>query len=287
MRGRKGENMNRFYSTRGLQRFLPGLVVLFALLTLMYSCMPSRLKKLKLWHQNGEYEQVVQSPIDCIDQSPECFEIKLIRADSYYRLGKFGEAYVYIKDALHRVSPKISRTDLITAYTLYSEVLFEKAKQTDEFLPKRNFVNQLLRNVEIALKENASLKAGEQAKKNQELLTRLQAEALLMKMDLVEPDSLIEMYQKLQTVADKLEELFPGEGYREYYRLRGEFKWLLPELKQAILKHKPLEEATRTRFLQLAEAAQFLRQKPIYRQGYAGAIDLFLDNVERFRKQIQ
>ncbi len=267
-----------------------GIVLLFLALMateFLSGCMPSRLKKLKTWHQNGLYEQVVQSKIDCIDASPECFEIKLIRADSYYRLEKYDQAYVYVKDALERASAKVDPSDLVSAYTLYSELLFEKAKKTDQFVQKRHFVNQLLTNVEQALQVNAAFTSTPQGKETQKTLVQLKAEALLMKMDLVEPDSLDSFYQQLCQTADELETYFPDQGYRKYYCLRGEFKQLLPELKRAIITGETLAPEVKSRLMEIQNQARALQQMPLYRHGYAGAIDLFLDNLERFLNQLE
>jgi len=262
-------------------------VFLFSLANFFVSgCATTKLKKIKALHESGKYQDVIKPDNNCTGNSAECFQIKLLRADSYYRLGDYSQSLRDVNEAINKISPEIPRDNVETVYALRANLLFEQLKSTDDFEKKKTLVHSLERDLNQALATSEELPASEQKEINERKLYLLQAETLLMKMDLVEIDSLGIVYGHLQEVAATLGKLTEGEGYEQYYSLRGKFKDIQPQVKQVIFGGEGDREELLGQLTQIYQQGVTLRNLPIYQAGYAGAIDRFLENVDLFMKQL-
>ena len=199
-------------------------------LTVLSGCASAKIKKVKKWHDQGIYDEVIKSDIDCNDGSKGCFQIKYIRADSYYHLGEFSEASGYSLQAIERISDNIPQENVRDVYILRSNILSEQYKGTNEDIKKQYFLYEQERVLDKAIEANHSIM---QVKMNQEIQYDLQmelADVLLLEMDYSGNEDIERLHQKIHELAKDLNAAYTNVDYGKYYSLYADFKYVIPEI---------------------------------------------------------
>jgi len=259
---------------------------LFVALVYFAGCASGKVKKLEDFSASKDYRKVLDSGIDCNAVTPECFRIKLIRAESYYHLGHRAEALTNLKEAIARISPDVNVSEAFRAYVMRVSIVFEELNTIDDFEKKRTIVNKLVPEVEAVIEKSKRLPEETERLKNQRRLTELLAESVLLKMDLTEADSLAPVSGEIDSVCTALRKLLPDEGYDFYYRLAADYKLVLPGVKQFFLTGIGDREKLMLRLKELYQQGVQLRNLPVYNQGYDGEIEDFLQQTDYYMKQL-
>lgn len=257
-----------------------------AALVYFAGCASGKVKKLEDLSAGKNYREVIDSGIDCDAQTPECFRIKLIRAESYYRLGHRSEALTNLKEAIDRISPQINISEAFRAYAMRVSIVFEELNTIDDFEKRRMIVNKLLPEVEVVLEKSKQLPQETERLKNQRRITELLAEIILLKMDLTEADSLAPVSGEMDSVCSAFKQLLPDQGYDLYYRLAADYKLVLPGVKRFFLTGIGDREKLMLRLKDLYQQGLQLRNLSVYNQGYDGEIENFLKQTDYYMKQL-
>lgn len=270
------------------RQVLTQLAILGIVLVLSsFECAP-KLKKLEGMKDEGSDKAIIESDIDCIDNSLNCFKIKLIRAESYLNMNSLEQAAIYSKEAIDRISPKVPPQDIVRVYSIRSSALFAQLQLITDVLQRNNMIGEIEKNFTNALdiaKQLPENKKNKDLKKN--LLLKL-IETFFKEMDISDEVYLESIYQKMVSSVEELEEILPEMGIGKYYDLKGEFRLVLPNIKKWMYGGKI--QGDRERLLQhlklIYKEGLSLRNLPVYQEGYAGQIDQFLTDVDFYMKQL-
>jgi tetratricopeptide (TPR) repeat protein len=257
-------------------------------LTTLSGCASAKMKKVKKWYDQGIYDEVVKSDIDCNDVSKKCFQLKYIRADSYYHLGDFAEASGYSLQAIEMISDNIPQENVRDAYILRSNILSEQYKRTNEDIKKQYFLYEKERVLDKAIETNHSIR---QVKMNKEIQNDLQmqlADVLLLEMDYSSSEDIERLHRKVHKLAKGLEAVFKNVGYGKYYSLYAEFKYVIPEIKNWMKGSN--SKFTREELLEQLKSIYIdglaLRNTPLYETDYSVSIDQLLSEVDSSMKKL-
>lgn len=263
------------------------ILTLFSSVIVQWGCAPSRLKKIETLYEQGSYQEIVKSNIDCSEQTKNCFHIKFIRADSYYRLDNLEKASRFSQEAIDRIPSKVKMDEVNKLYVLRSHILFDQITLKESGDSNSNMLNELESALNIALETNANLSSDLQYTRQEEELTLLLAETLLRKMEAPNPVHLRALYDKLIEIAGNFGKQMIDEGYGQYYTLQAEFRAILPEVKKWIFMGsvKGEREQYLEKLKNLYKESLNLRNTNIYRQGYAENIERFLSSIDLYMKQ--
>jgi hypothetical protein len=263
------------------------ILVLGVIVLVQWGCAPSRLKKIETLYEQGIYQEIVKLDVDCSELTQECFHIKFIRADSYYRLEDLEEASRYSQEAIDRIPSKVKMEEVNKLYVLRSHILFDQITLKESIDSKSNMLDELESSLNIALETNAKLLPDSLYIQQEEELTLLLAETILQKMEDINLVNLRELHEKLIEVAGIFGKQMVDKGYRQYYMLQAEFRAILPEVKKWIFMGSVKGE--REQYLEslkgLYKESLLLRNTIIYRQGYSEKIERFLGSIDLYMKQ--
>lgn len=288
--------MKRFYfKDKGMQRksqffktVYPLIFLLICFYTLFSGCASSKLKKVEENYEQGFYDDVIHSKVDCSDSSPKCFKIKLIKADSYYQLNDISRALLYADEAVDRVSNRISMKDINKLYVLRVRLLSQKLLLIDDRAERIEVSQKLESDIIIAFQTNERLSALDSYNQQREQLLFLWAEVLLEKMGWVSSGSLKDTYQDFIDVVNKFDESLSKNRYKQYYLWRGEFKYLQPEIKKWLFVGDMTGEREKIieRLKDLYRQGITLRNSPVYLTTEGRKIDQLINAIDGYMKQM-
>jgi tetratricopeptide (TPR) repeat protein len=258
---------------------LAGLVVLLG-------CASAKYKEAEKLYDNGEYQQLIQLSMDCSDFSANCFQIKLLQADSHYQLGNLEKALKYSQEALDRQDKVKDVKSINQLHLLRANIIFELLPEIHEFTARLQVLHQLETQLKLTLDRNSdTIQDSLLISQRQELMKWLE-EALLAEMDLAEVKDLEPLFQEIRSWSQKFPENMQSKGYSTYYLLQGELKSILPQVKSwssrgiVMGDREQLLEKLKSIYLQ----AITLRRLPLYEEGYDEKIDLFLSQLDQYMK---
>lgn len=254
---------------------------------LLSGCASSKLKKVEENYEQGFYDNVIHSKVDCSDSSPRCFKIKLIKADSYYQLNDLSGALQYADEAVDRVSNRISMKDINKLYVLRARLLSQKLSSIDNQGERIEVSQKLESDIVVAFQTNERLPALESYHQQREQLLFLWAEVLLEKMGWVSSGSLKDTYQDFIDVVNKFDENLSKKGYKQYYLWWGEFKYLQPEIKKWLFIGDKTGEREKilVRLKELYRQGITMRNLPVYLTNEGRKIDQLINAIDGYMKQ--
>ncbi len=269
------------------KNFLTFFILIMVLYLFFSGCAPSKLKRIEKDYREGTYQKVIQSDIDCSDFSPECFKIKFIRADSYFKMVDLKQAIFYSQEAVDRISVDISMEDIYQLYILRTRILSMQFSVANDLDEKINIAEQLENDLKIALRINSRLPSTNNYMEQRDRLHILLAETLIDKMDRIYSESFEGLYQELIEVIEDFGENLSQRGQRQYYLLRAKFAYILPEIKKWMFKGSIRDEREKilNQLKNIYKEGITLRNLPIYQMGYNDRIDQFLSRVDSYMKQ--
>ncbi len=269
---------------KNILTFFMLIIVLYLFLS---GCATSKLKRIEKDYEEGTYQKVIQSEIDCSDFSPECFKIKFIRADSYFEMADLKQAKFYSQEAVDRISFDISMEDIYQLYILRTRILSKQVNVVDDLDEKLNVAEQLETDIKIALRINSRLPSTNKYMEQRDKLHILLTETLIDKMDRIYPEGFEELYQELIEVIEDFGENLSQSGQRQYYALQARFEYILPEIKTWMFKGSIRGEREKilNQLKNIYKEGITLRNLPLYQMGYADRIDQFLSRVDSYMKQ--
>ncbi len=269
------------------KNFLTFFILIMVLYLFFSGCAPSKLKRIEKDYREGTYQKVIQSDIDCSDFSPECFKIKFIRADSYFKMVDLKQAIFYSQEAVDRISVDISMEDIYQLYILRTRILSMQFSVANDLDEKINIAEQLETDLKIALRINSRLPSTNNYMEQRDRLHILLAETLIDKMDRIYSESFEGLYQELIEVIEDFGENLSQRGQRQYYLLRAKFAYILPEIKKWMFKGSIRDEREKilNQLKNIYKEGITLRNLPIYQMGYNDRIDQFLSRVDSYMKQ--
>jgi len=248
----------------------------------------SKLKKLEDMQARGSDREIAESDIDCIDNSENCFKIKLIRADSYLKMNNVDRAALYSEEAIDRITDGIPRQDVLQAYLINTSALQEQLKFASFIDLKQDLIKQIdgrLSSAEDLLK---ALPQNEKYREIERNVLLQKIENLFLEMDISDQSYLESIYQRLMKAVESFKKVEPDTSYISYFTLKAEYKSLRPEIARWMSGGK--RQGDRERLLEqlklIYKQALPLRTEPVYYQGYAGEIEQFLTDVDNSMKQL-
>ncbi|MEJ2635250.1 MAG: hypothetical protein P8184_08160 [Calditrichia bacterium] len=263
------------------------LIASIALINLFISgCAGTRLKTIKKLYEEDKYKEVVDSDIDCSNSSEKCFQIKLIRAESFYRLGDNKNALINSREAIHRLKPGISSLDVRRLYSLEASILFREYELSNDYHRKKILAENIWQDLDRALMANKEIPNRKRNEEKDLNLHLFAAEAVILNMDYVRQDSLDSLFDRLSVISARLGELAPEQGYEEFYLLQGRFGVILPEIKQLFTGGEGDRLNLLEEIKQIYRRGLQLRNYPIYQEGYAEDIEHFLKEVDQYMRQL-
>ena len=280
--------MKRSKTNRKKSRYATLLIIPGLLIFVFLAGCASKLKKLEEMKSEGNDQEIVDSDIDCIDNSAKCFKIKLIRADSYLKMNNIDRAALYSEEAIDRINNGIPPDDALQAYLINSSALQEQLKSAEYIDLKQDLVRQIDKRLSSAEEVLRTLPHNEKNQEIEKNVVLQKIENLFLEMDLSDQNYLESIYQRLMKSVDALKNLEPDEGYISYFTLKVEYKSLRPEIARWMSGGKM--QGDRERLLEqlklIYKQALPLRTQPVYYQGYAGEIEQFLTDVDTSMKQL-
>ena len=266
-----------------------GRVFCYFLLTgviVMLGCASSKYRDVKKLHDEGEYQELIQTSMDCSDLSASCFQIKLLQADSHYQLGNLEEALNYSQQALDRQDQVKDIKSINQLHLLRANIIFELLSEIQEPAARWQVLHQLETQLKLTLDRNGGTTRDSLLLSQRRELMRWLEETLLGKMDLAEVKDLEPLFLEVKVWTQRFPENMQSEGYATYYLLQGELKSILPQVKSWSSRgsvpggREQLLEKLKSIYLQAIN----LRRLPLYEAGYAEKIDLFLSQLDQYMK---
>lgn len=259
-----------------------------AAIMIFFSCGANKYKKVKDLYDRREYQQLAQSDLDCNDFSRRCFQIKLLLADSQFRLGHLEHALRFSEHALERQHKENDLHDLYYLHLLRTEIIFKLLPEIHQISSRqevlKNLENELLEALE---QDDFNMKDTVLVSRRNELMVKL-GEIYLYQMDWIEPEGLERYFEALKDLTQRFPSELREEGYEKYFLLQGEFKLLLPQLKTWSSKGNLAGE--REQLLEKLKSIYVegltLRRQPLYQDKYDHQIDLFLKQLDQYMKQL-
>lgn len=250
-------------------------------------CASSKLKNVEENYEQGFYDNVIHSKVDCSDSSPRCFKIKLIKADSYYQLNDLSSALQYADEAVDRISNRISMKDINKLYVLRARLLSQKLSLIDDQAERIEVSQRLESDIMVAFQTNERLPALDSCYQQREQLLFLWAEVLLEKMGWVSSGALMDTHQDFKDVVNKFDESLSKNGYKQYYLWRGEFRYLQPEIKKWLFIGDQTGERKKilVRLKDLYRQGVTLRNLPVYLTNEGRKIDQLINAIDGYMKQ--
>jgi tetratricopeptide (TPR) repeat protein len=259
---------------------------LLAGVLLMLGCASVKYKEVKELYDNGDFEQVIQSSMDCSDFSANCFHIKLLQADSHYQLGNLGKALKYSQEALARQDKVNDLKTINQLHLLRARIIFELLPEVQEAPSKLQVLDQLETQLKQTLEWNAGSSRDSLLLSQRQELMQWLGETFLAEMDLTNEENLGSFLQEIEEWTKKFPAKMQSEGYAKYYLLQGELKSILPQVKSwgsrgnALGGREQLLEKLKSIYLEAIN----LRRLPLYEDGYGEKIDLFLSQLDQYMK---
>ena len=266
-----------------------GRVFCYFLLTgviVMLGCASSKYRDVKKLHDDGEYQELIHSSMDCSDFSAGCFQLKLLQADSHYQLGNLEEALNYSQQALDRQDQVKDIKSINQLHLLRANIIFELLSEIQEPAARWQVLHQLETQLKLTLDRNGGTTRDSLLLSQRRELMRWLEETLLGKMDLAEVKDLEPLFLEVKVWTQRFPENMQSEGYATYYLLQGELKSILPQVKSWSSRgsvpggREQLLEKLKSIYLQAIN----LRRLPLYEAGYAEKIDLFLSQLDQYMK---
>lgn len=255
---------------------------------ILFSCAANTYKKVKNLHDSGEYQQLAQSDLDCNDFSRKCFQIKLLLADSQFRLGNLELALRFSEQALERQHKEHDLHDLYYLHLLRTEIISRLLPQIDLVSFRLDILKNLGSELLEALEHDGfDVNDTILVSWRNELMVKL-GEIFLYQMDWMEQEELERYFKAVKDLTQRFPIGLREEGYEKYFLLQGEFKLLLPQLKTWISRGNLIGE--REQLLEKLKSiyveALTLRRQSLYQDGYAQPIDVFLKQLDQYMKQL-
>jgi hypothetical protein len=263
--------------------FLLAAFILYIILAI--GCASTKVKEVRQLHRSEKYEQVIEADANCDDPGKDCLRIKLMRADSYLKTGKPGEALQEVELALQLIDSHTGSEDRLKAYLLQGMILMENIRQNQNQVETRELLFSLKESLDKSLETVEKISGGKTKKIYMQRIQTLSIQYLLQKMQYADEDQLKFLYQKVLKKAGELEELMPDKGFQEYYSIAAKFDFILPEAKKWILTGHGNREELLVVLRDLYQQGVSLRNEPIYSLGYADEIDNLLNQIDRFMRR--
>jgi len=260
--------------------FILGIIVL------MLGCASTKYKEAKELHDSGEYEQLIQSSMDCSDFSASCFQIKLLQADSHYQLGNLEKALKYSQEALDRQDKVNDMRSINQLHLLRAGIIFELLPEIQKAPAKLQVLDQLGLQLKQTLDRNSGATGDSLLISQRQELRLWLGETFLLEMELTDEENLDPIFLELKIWVQKFPENMQSAGYAKYYLLQGELKSILPQVKNwgsrgnASGGREQLLEKLKTIYLEAIN----LRRLLLYEEGYGEKIDLFLSQLDQYMK---
>jgi len=273
-----------FFTWRANLRWL----LFYSAILIFFSCASNKYKKVKDLYDSQEYQQLVQSDLDCNDFSRRCFQIKLLLADSQFRLGNVEHALRFSEQALERQHKENDLHDLYYLHLLRTEIIFKLLPEIGQVSVRcevlKNLGNELLEAIEH---HGFDRKDTVLVFRRNELMVKL-GEIYLYQMDWMEQEELERYFEAIKNLTQRFPSELRDEGYEKYFLLQGEFKLLLPQLKTWSSRGNLAGE--REQLLEKLKSIYVegltLRRQPLYQDGYDYHIDSFLKQLDQYMKQL-
>ncbi len=251
-------------------------------------CASSQLKKLKASYDVGDYEQVIQSQLDCREQSISCFEIAYLKAESYYHLDDLNNALNYATDATQLIPGNLPLFRANEASLLRAKVALAVYLTIHDWDNRTAFLREVESALQTGIEKNRAGDKSHAESGQLDTLNLLMAETVLHKMDLYSDSNLDIQFNHLLEVISFFSPNLIGEGVQKYYYLQGELKKIMPQVRAWIYQGKLSEE--REMLLEqlklLYTQALAVRNLPLYESGYKEQIDHLLSQVDEYMKKL-
>ena len=257
-----------------------------ASMILLLSCASRNYERIKELHDNRDYQQIADSKIDCSDYSARCFQIKLLQADSHYRLGNLEEALSYSQEALDRQEKVKDIKSLNRLHLLRAGLIFELLPEMIKAADKLEALNQLESQLRQTLERNSKSTDNDTLKLQQQELMLWLGETLLAEMDLAEDENLKLILQEIKELTSTFPDNLLQEGYEKYFLLQGELRSLLPQIRTWMSRGTVMggREQLLEKLKGIYTEGITLRRLPLYEASYGEKIDLFLSQLDQYMK---
>jgi len=250
----------------------------------LMSCAAAKYQKAETLYAEDAFQQLISSNFDCQDMSASCFRLKYLQMESYIQLGDWRNAMIRSREAIDRITPDSPLDQVNRTYQVQAELVFERFSELGGMKEKTSFLRALESDLQRAIVLNRNSAKTEKVSEYQLLLTK----TLLLKMDFHEGKNLDIIHEDIMDVISEYDEQLISPGYNSYYRLQADVKLVLPEIQKWIYQGQISRNRQELllRLKEIYKEALNLRKIPLYKQGFAEAIEEQLKEIDDYMKQL-
>ncbi len=262
-------------------------VAIFSLM-LALGCATSRMKNIKTLYEQEDYQQVVDSDMECEDFSESCLELNYFKASSYFHLDRYEKAWFYSTKAIDIYQPDMGLSSLDRILLLRVELVWKLYPDLNEWENRTSLLRRLESDLQQGIRRNLERgKNGNNSENVNQLLISL-ADVLLEKMELYSDKNLDIHYERLKETVDLFGDELKEAGLDEYYLLEGRLRELMPRISSWTYSGQPLSgrDELLTELKALYKNALNLRNLPVYDGTYQGRIEKLIGRIDRYMKDM-
>jgi hypothetical protein len=256
--------------------------------TVLLGCAASNYQKAEKLYQADQYRELIQSGVNCTDFSPECFQLKYYRTESYHILGDKNATLEASKEAIDRISAETPLSKINYLYSLRTSLIREKLptlkNETDRATTLRALESDYREIISILMSRDGDNSFQFEKKEYQIFLV----ESLLERMKLLRGRNLEILYDRIVDLIRDFDPSLIAEGYDTYYKTSAALHLVLPEINDWLYEGKL--QRSREELLKylknLYKEALSLRGIPLYRQGKSENIEMLISNIDSYMKEL-
>jgi len=186
--------------------------------TVLLGCAASNYQKAEKLYQNNQYQELVQSGVNCSDFSPECFQLKYYRTESYNILGDKNATLEASKEAIDRIGADTPLSKINYLYSLRTSLIREKLlslkNETDRATTLRVLESDYREIISILMTRDM----GENYQTEKTEYQIFLVESLLERMKLLSGRNLEILYDRILDLIRDFDPSLISEGYDKYTR---------------------------------------------------------------------
>ncbi|RQW08440.1 MAG: hypothetical protein EH225_00245, partial [Calditrichaeota bacterium] len=214
-------------------------------ITALLGCASSGINNIKNWYEDGEYQQVVNSDIECEDVSESCFELNFLKSESFYHLEQAEDAWRYANRAIDSYSPDVGLTSLNRFLVFRGNLAIQLIRDLQEWENQTSLLRRVENEMQKGIQRNIEQgRLGQDSEEFNRLLI-VYADILLEKMELYSDRNLDIQFDRLQETVNMFGSSLEEAGLDDYYLLEGELKNIMPQVRSWTYQGQSLGEKDR------------------------------------------
>jgi hypothetical protein len=261
---------------------------IFLTLIIFMGCAASRYEKAEKLYLNNDYQELVESGLNCSDFSPECFQLKFYRTESYNKIGDINGTLEASNEAIDRIDADTPLSQINRLYSLRTNLIRESLPTLKNEIERTS----TLRGLEIDYREIISILATRDKEEmyHAEMNTyqELLIESLLERMKLLSGRNLEILYDRIIDIIRDFDASLISNGYDKYYKTQADLHLVLREINDWLYQGKLQRgrEELLNYLKKLYKEALLLRGIPLYQQGKSASIEILIKNIDSYMKEL-